>query len=255
MMRTRTIVPLFFAVACGGGSNTSIDASSPVDASGTDGSSTIDADPGGGGSTIKISGVATLIPPLGSPTAAAGVVVSAYSNSDESTAVATATTDADGKYTLIVPAGAPLDGFLKATKDGNADTYLYPPAPLVADFANASINELATGTYSLLANTVGGGTPQQGTIALMVVDSTAALTTIADAVVTSSAAGTQIAYSTQGSSLPDLNGTKTLADGRAFIFKVPPGSVTVTATKAGTTFKTTTLKVHPGAFTTTIITE
>jgi len=54
---------------------------------------------------------------------------------------------------------------------------------------------------------------------------------------------------------PDTTATATAADGRAFVFVSAAGDATVTATKAGVTFKSTTLKVHAGALNTTIITE
>lgn len=184
---------------------------------------------------------------------AAGVTVAAYASTDEATAVATTTTAADGTYTLTLPADAPLDGFLKATKEGDSITYLYPPAPLTADFDQASINMISTGDYNLLANLLGGGNAQKGTIVLLVVDSPSAVSTVADAMVTSSPAAARTGYSQAGSALPDLNATKTIADGRAFLFGLTPGMFTVRATKTGTTFKPTTLKVHANAFTTTLI--
>src|SRR3954470_13449395 len=127
-MRILPILPILLAGACGGSSgNDNPGGGGGVDAAGS-----------GSGMAIKISGTAKL-QGVGTSTELAGVVVAAYANSDESTAVAMATTDAHGNYTLMVPAGVPLDGFLKATKvkDGNTtyvDTYLYPQAPLSADF-------------------------------------------------------------------------------------------------------------------------
>ena len=60
----------------------------------------------------------------------AGVAISAYSNADENTAVATATTDQSGNYTLdITTNGVALDGYIKASISSYLDTYLYAPAP------------------------------------------------------------------------------------------------------------------------------
>jgi len=253
-MRTRTVLSILFAVACGGSSNgnPSSDASSANDASSTSDASA------GGGSTIKISGVATQLAVSGDPVPADGVLIAAYTNSDENTAVASAMTASDGSYTLTVPiaAGASLDGFLKATKPGNATTYLYPPAPLSADFAGAAINEITTTTYSALSQFIGGGTATQGLIALEVVDSASSLTPVAGAVVTSTPETPKAKTGYTGSSgLPDTSKTETTADGRAFLFSLAPGAITVTATKPDATFKTTSLNVHANAFTTTLVTE
>jgi hypothetical protein len=204
---------------------------------------------------ITISGTATQQAMTGSGTPAQGVTVAAFRNSDENTPVAMTTTDASGNYTLTITTnGQPLDGFLKATKMGNADTYLYPPAPLVADFAMASINELDTTLYGLVAQLIGRGQPGQGMIALECVDTMNH--TVAGAMVTSMPAAAHTGYSGSGSPpLPNIMATQTLADGRAFLFGLTPGMVMVSATATGATFKSHSLNVHADAFTTTIITE
>src|SRR2546422_816901 len=68
--------------------------------------------------TITVTGTAAA-PGLGGSTPAPGVAVGAFRNSDENTAVAMATTDGSGNYTLTITTnGQPLDGFVKATKSG-----------------------------------------------------------------------------------------------------------------------------------------
>src|SRR6476661_10306894 len=65
---------------------------------------------------ITISGVATARSLQGTAPEA-GVTVGAYKSSDEATPVATAMTDAMGKYTLTITTnGMALDGFVKASK-------------------------------------------------------------------------------------------------------------------------------------------
>ena len=78
---------------------------------------------------------------------------------------------------------------------------------------------------------------------------------VAGVAVTSTPAASKVGYSSAGSPLPDFTGTGTMADGRAFVCGLPGGAITVTGTKTGLTFKTTSLKTHIGAFTTTIVTE
>ena len=187
--------------------------------------------------------------------AASGVVIAAYANSDETTAVATTTTAADGSYTLLIPADKPLDGFLKATKSGNVDTYLYPPVPLAADFSGAAINVIDTATFGILQAIAGTTGSTDTTVALEVVDSLSTLVPVAGAAVTSVPAAQKTGFSKVGSAIPDLTAMATINDGRAFLFGVPAGTVTVSATAAVGTFKSTTIKTHVGAFTTTLITE
>jgi hypothetical protein len=249
-MRILAILPILLAGACGGSSGNDNPSGGSADAA-------VDSATGGGsgsGATIKISGIATLQSVTG-PSMASGVTVAAYANSDEATVVAMATTDANGSYTLNLPTGTPLDGFLMATKTGIPTTYLYPQAPLSADFDKAAINMVDSFSYSILTGgSVGNQTAEQGMIALLVVDSQTALNPIPGAAVTSSPAAGATAYSKVNTPIPDNTAAVTLDDGRAFLFRYAPGTVTVMATKQGTTFKPTTLKVHKNAFTTTLIT-
>ena len=98
--------------------------------------------------------------------------IGAYSNSDENTAVATATSDTAGNYTLTVQTGGhPLDGYIKATIIGYLDTYLYPPAPFAVDFNGAALNIITQNTYDLVSNLCQGAqVSTNGGIALEVVD-------------------------------------------------------------------------------------
>jgi hypothetical protein len=245
LMRTRAVVPLLFAIACSSSSsNTTIDAASTPDASGTSDAPT-------GGPTIKISGIVYDLG-LGTTMPLAGAVITAYAKTDEATAVATATSAADGSYTLTVPAGAPLDGFLKGVAKDHVDTYLYPPASISADFSNAQINMVGPFIFGVLPGLATAPAGSQ-TVALEVVESLATLTGVGGAVV-QGPQGATVAYPGSNGA-PDTAATATAADGRAFVFVSAAGDATVTATKAGVTFKSTTLKVHAGALNTTIITE
>jgi len=250
-MRTLAVLPLVFAVACGDSGNTNIDApgSNTPDAS-------VDAPPSG--PTFTISGNAVLRS-TGDPVPLAGVVVAAYANADETTPVATTTSGADGHYELKLPADKPLDGFLKATKAAAGgktyvDTYLYPPTQLAADFSSASVFMVDTSTFSLL-KLLGDAVSGQGLVALLVVDSLASVNVVEGATVTSDPAppAGHTGYTVRG--LPDREGTATGDDGTAFLFALTPGAYTVTAAKAGLTFKTTSLKVRADVFTTTLVTQ
>lgn len=231
-MRTLAILPILLAGACGG-------------SSGNDNTGGVDALVGG--STIKISGTATQVP---AGTVIAGATISAYASSDETTAIAVATTGADGKYTLSVPGGMSLDGYLKASAAGNVDTYLYSPAPITADFSQASINMVGTSTYGFI-NSVGPAQTTDAMVVLLVVDSATSLGVVEGAVVTSVPMAKATAYT--GALLPQP-GAGTKADGTAFLIGLTPGMVTVSATKPGLSLKPTTVKARAGVFTTTLIT-
>jgi len=247
-MKTRITV-LVLVAACsggtpgpGGGDDTNPDANH---SGGHDGPT------GGIPDTITISGTAVEQTQTAS-TPLAGVAISGYTVSDDNTAIATATTDAQGNYSLSVPThGAPVDGYLKATKSGEVDTYLYPPAPMTADFPMAPVNMVSTSNYSTLRSFI-GGTAGKGLVIALVVD--AGGQPVAGATVSSSPASAKYVYM-------DANGnpfstTATAADGISFMIDTPPtGTVTVSAAKSGATFKSHDIKARADKLTTTLISE
>lgn len=180
----------------------------------------------------------------------AGVVVAFYASSDEATPLAMMTTGADGTYAFAIPtAGHVVDGFLKATKATFADNYVYPTAPLQADYRMADANMIASSDFSGLGILTGQDSAN-GFIAAVVLDGSMA--PVAGATIASTPAAGKYAYS-------DNNGyptgsMSTIADGRAFFINVPPGAATVTAMKSGVAFKSHGLVAHAGALTTTFLT-
>ena len=205
--------------------------------------------------TITISGHATKregFPPT--EVAAVGVAVAAYKNGSDATPVAMTMTDAAGNYTLpITTNGQPLDGYLKGTLAGEIDTYLYPPEPLIADFAMASINLLTQSQIDLLSGTLcgSGQVATNGMVAVLVTSAT--MTAVAGATVTSMPASEKYCY-TGANALPDRNATATAADGLAFMLNVAAGQVTVSAMATGMTFDSHPVNARAGVFTTTVIT-
>jgi hypothetical protein len=222
-------VPAF--VACGGSDKPSVDA--PVVSQ-----------------TIMVSGTASEVSATGS-NPSPGVLVQAFANSAETTPVAMATTDASGNYTLVITTGgAPVDGFVKGTKAGLLDTYLYAPITLTADFAGASLNMVTQSTFDLLSNTLcaANQVPTNGAIAVIVHD--AAGMPVAGATVTSSPAASKYCYNM--GAFPNKSATVTDVDGIAYMFNVT-GNATVSAAKSGLTFHTHAVNARAGAFTTTLI--
>lgn len=93
--------------------------------------------------------------------------------------------------------------------------------------------------------------PAKGWIGVMVVD--AANMPVAGAMVSSSPAGSPVKYNSGSPSLPSEDATMTDAGGIAYIFNVGPGTVTVSATKAGATFHPHPLDARAGQITTTLV--
>jgi hypothetical protein len=201
---------------------------------------------------ITVSGQATARDQSGA-VPAAGVTIEAFRNGNESTPIATTTTDASGNYSLTIQTnGESIDGFLKAAKTGFKITYLYPPYPLMMDFGMASVIMVTPTTYDALSNISGGGQqPGNGLIGMVVTDGT---NPVAGATVSTNPAGTYRYNAMVGTVvLPTSSATSTHTDGIAYAFNVPPGQVTVGAMKTGQTFSSHGLKAWADDLTTTVI--
>jgi hypothetical protein len=235
-MRSVLVASLVFAlVACGddGGTNGMIDAPANVPM------------------MITVTGTASSVG-IGGRSPEADVTVAAYANSDENTVVAMTTTNAQGNYTLTITTdGQALDGYLKATKANFKETYLYPPDPLSADFAGASINMVTSGTYGALysfsqVSQIAG----MATIAMIVSDGT---NPVMGATVSSSPAGTYRYNGSNGLPANMANAMTTNTDGIGYILNVAPGQVTVSGSKSGSTFRSHAVKARPDQLTTTLV--
>jgi hypothetical protein len=214
---------------------------------------------GGGGAdspmaptTITISGIASEIT-ISGRAALADVMITVYKASDDSV-ITTATTDAMGQFSVSTTTtnGAPVDGYLKATKTGLKETYLYPPAPLAADFANVPVLMLKQSTQNL-ANSLGGAPAPDATkgwVALIIDD--ASMMPVMGATLTSTPTGSIHYNSSAG--VPQAQATSTAVDGIAYAMNVPAGSVMVSATKTGTTFKSHAVNARADKVTLTLIT-
>jgi hypothetical protein len=257
--RRRFPIPLVLVVAaCGGSDKTPVDAAAP-DAPGVIIDASADAPPAP--VMITISGTALERTATGN-VPVSGATITGYRNDNDATPVATTTSGADGSYTLTVATGGlALDGYLKATKEGLKDTYLYPPAPLAAN-ATAPVNMVSPTTYGLIS-LIAGGNQQAGNglIAMVVVSgATADSMPVEGATVSvnptiSGENGTVYRYSDPANGLPSATAMATAPDGTAFAFNVPPNmNVVVMASKTGSTFTAHGLKAWPDQFTTTLIT-
>jgi hypothetical protein len=185
----------------------------------------------------------------------AGVAISAYQNADETTPVATATTDQAGAYSLdITTNGKPLDGYIKATISGYLDVYLYAPAAIVADYAGASMNLVTEDTLELLSKTFCGHEVSNvnaavGVVGVEAVDGTG--TAVAGATFSGNPAPAAYCYDA-ANGLPSTMSTSTAVDGVGYMLDIS-GDVTVTAMKTGVTFGSHKINVRKGALTTTLV--
>lgn len=241
-------------MACGSSTSSpsgSIDAAGGMasDAPGVDGAGTT---PG----MLTLSGTAKEISASGQ-SAIAGVMLTAYNAADDSV-LGTATSAADGTFSITVTAGsAGITGYLKATTPGTGqnaykDSYLYPPTTLTANYTGVPVYVLKVSTYNLVNSSFllnNNQSAQNGWIALLIEDATAAV--VAGATVTSTPMG-QVNYN--ASDLPSATATATATDGIAYDTNITTGNVTVKAAKAGITFMEHTIKVRPDVVTLTLVT-
>lgn len=202
--------------------------------------------------TFTISGTTTERG-LSGTTAVAGVTIAAFASSNESTPVAMATSDAQGAFSISVTTmGMPLDGFLLATKSGYVDLYMYPTGAFTGNYTDADLNMITPGNMDFLNSLASGNQMAgKGLIGLAVLD--AAGMPIEGAMVSSTPAAGAYRY-TGSNGLPSGSATMTSADGVAFMFNVPSGPITISASKSGVTFKSHIVTARADKMTTTAIT-
>jgi len=203
---------------------------------------------------ITIAGVTTETGISGT-TNVAGATLQVFVGNDTGTPLAMATSDAQGKWSMtVMTMGAPLDAFVKATKSGYVDIYMYPEAAFTKDSTDGDINMLTPSNKDFLNSLAGGGQMAgKGMIGLQVRD--AAGMPVAGAEIESTPASGAYRY-TNSSGYPTQNATTTSADGVAFMFNVPPNMpIVVKAKKTGMTFKSHTVETRPDKFTTTSIVQ
>jgi hypothetical protein len=204
--------------------------------------------------TITVSGTATTRTQTGAAPAA-NVKIEGFRNSNETTPIAMTMTDAQGNYSLTIETnGESLGGFLKASRSDLKDTYLYPPYPLMMDYANAPVIMVTPAIYDTLSTVAQANhQPGKALVALVVTDGT---NPVSGAAVTSNpVANPLVRYNAMVGAyvLPSTTANSTFTDGIAYLFNLPPGQVTVSATKVGSTYASHALKGWADQLTTTVI--
>jgi len=178
-----------------------------------------------------------------------GATISLLSVADDSM-LATATTGADGKYSMSVTTnGHVVDAYVLATKSGYTDAAAFPAAPFAADEPKADSNLVTTGNFSLLGFYT-GQMAGKGIAVVAILDASG--TAVMGAMVSSTPAAT---YRYSDSNGTPSSTTSTNSDGAAFLINMTPGTVSVSATKSGSVFKTHAIKVRANTFTSTVIRE
>lgn len=189
---------------------------------------------------IKVSGTITEISGVGGGSPAANASIEFRSLVD--TLIASATSDANGKYTVMLPfSGAPVDGYLSVKRTGDVDVRSYLGKPLTAD-AVIDARTATPSTYNTLAQLAGVTQPNNaGVIVMLVVDGL--MSPVASAIgQTQPSTGITIRYSNNG--IPSSSLTSTGADGFVYAFAAT-GNVICGATRAATNFGPRTVTVPP----------
>lgn len=164
------------------------------------------------------------------------------------TALATTTSAANGNYALsIATGGTPVDGYVRVTKTGYLDLYVYPPVPLVAN-STQSLLLLTTSEFGFLG-TLAGVTQTAGNGFVAVIVTGCNGTSFAGATVASNPAATVRYNGTNG--LPSSTATSTRPDGVAYIFNLTAGDVIVSADSGSKTLRQHTVNARADVFTLT----
>jgi hypothetical protein len=239
---------LSFVAACSsdGNPNPNIDASNPP----VDAKVFMDAPPTVP-PMVEISGTAAEGGLSGS-TPVAGVTIEVF-RIDDTTPIGTAVTDAQGKYSIMIPTnGMPVNGYVKGSKSGTnyKTSYSYPPGPVIENSLGNDLNMITNSNFNLLNQFAGGNQMAgKGVIALAVVEKSGG--TVSGATVVSVPAAGPYRYNdTNG--YPSSQASATAGDGFAYIFNVG-GKVTINAMKSGMQFKAHDVIGHPDGFITTAI--
>ncbi|MEJ7603899.1 MAG: carboxypeptidase-like regulatory domain-containing protein [Kofleriaceae bacterium] len=200
--------------------------------------------------TVKLSGVASDINlTTRMPEPVKDADVGAYRNNMKLTG---ATTDAQGAFTLTVdnPSTLPIEGHIRAAKDGHRSLRLYPATPITADLANAPLLLLSDDNFEFVRRYIAMKAQDagNGTVGLLVLDCTNQ--PVEGATISVKQGDVELA-----TPLRTWEATA-LQAGTYLIFDVPPGETTVTATYNGMAFlghdigvvmaTTSTTAVRPG---------
>ena len=203
--------------------------------------------------SVTISGTATSHG-LAADKPITGATITIYRAADDDALLDTITA-ADGTFTLTVPThGQALDVYLRATDPTYVDSFLYPTAPLIADFSSVPVYMMTGAAFNSLS-TLAQGNQQNSNGLIAVVVEDASGTPVAGATVSSTPTATVVRYDGTGSlGLPSSTATATADDGLGYLFNEAVGVVQISASKSCAAFEPHALKAWANALTGTLIT-
>lgn len=162
-------------------------------------------------------------------------------------------TGATGTFTsaAIPTGGAPLDGYIRATKTGNRTTYVYPPAPLTTSFPNAPVLMFNATAFTTIVQFLGVTQEMDnGTLGVAFTDcSNLPIGDTANLVLSVKQGGVDVT----GTEVFDASQLDPSAGGTFLIFNVPPGVTEVGATYNGMALRAHEVGVVATSTTTTIV--
>lgn len=263
-----TIAAIAFTAACGDDGGATIDApkiidaapDAPPDAYVPDAPnydfSCLNNQQAAAAANVMLSGTVTEIslnlaanPPIASNPASGVVLEACKANCTGLDSLdTTAATGATGAFTTasLATGGQPLDGYLKATKGPNWDTYVYPAAPLVTSQAMVPVlmltDQVGDNLSAVVTHTAG-----RGVVAVFVTD--CAGTPIGGATVTVTRGSTTFPGTQAAGSFSPMG------EGAFITFDIPPDTnttvTTVNATYMGMTLRAHDVKVFANSLTAT----
>lgn len=197
--------------------------------------------------TVTISGTARVVGLMGmsptiTPLAGASIEAckaGAANCTSTNRVIGPVTSDSMGAFTLgpITTNGTPVAAFLRLTATGDRTIEVFPPYPAVTDMANVPAVTFDNGVLALLGLVGITQSPTNGMLGLFVTD--CANTPLTGVTISATQGGTAVGQ------IFDASALSSMAAGGYFVFDVPPGDTTVTATFDGMEFRTSPVQVIP----------
>ena len=197
--------------------------------------------------TIKISGVLrTVNVQTQSLDGVADAAVSVFASSDDATAVATGTTNAQGAFEIsVTTGGTPFVGYVSVKKDTLLPTYLFFADPLRADTVGAQMATMPIALYEQIGG-LAGIEPGDGFIAVRTEDCSSFGINSADVSVEPSDASTQA--QPLGALLPQLEGGTGILNVPVVDAKATPVTVKANLNAGEVNLQDAPIKVFPDSF-------
>src|SRR5690606_32034547 len=159
-----------------------------------------------------------------------------------------------GDFTLTDPTDSttPIDAYIKATATDFMTTYVYPPYAIFETLANTPIIMVDENIYSLLGLLTGvTQDPSNGVLIVALVDCDQV--NIEGATVSIDPSVGTIKYAGAGGIPGTDDYSATQSSGIAYIFNVPPGEYTISASKSVMDLRDNTVKSYAGSNTTLVV--